>query len=1286
MRQIRKIKVAKIDLGFHIGLYFGFVLIGILGLAAAIGSAAPASGGTAPATFLTGPNTGDPLAIARRYLEQNKAALGLSSVDIAGAVVTDHYTTSHNGVTHVYLRQQYQGIEVHNANININIAADGSVINLGNRLVSGIDTAVNTTVPFLTRGEAISAAAHSLGLDPAKGPVSRRPILPELVYQPVAGDRVRLAWELEIYELDASDWWSMRVDALTGAVLDQKNYVAQDSYEVYPLPVESPGHGSRSIISSPADASASPSGWVDTQCTQGNNVDAYLDTNNSNSATGGDSARACNGVQNFIFPIDLGQEPSQYQDAAVTNLFYWNNIIHDVFYQYGFDEVSGNFQEDNGGKGGAGSDSVNAEAQDGGGINNANFATPPDGSNPRMQMYLWNLTSPSRDGDLDNGIVIHEYGHGISNRLTGGPGATLCLNNTEQAGEGWSDYFAVLMTMEAGDSGADPRGVGTYALGQPTSGPGIRDYPYSTDMGIDPRTYDEIKTAAVPHGVGSTWAAMLWEMTWALIAQYGFDADLYNGSGGNNIALQLVVDGLKLQPCSPGFIDARDAILLADQISNGGANQCLIWEAFAKRGLGFSADQGSSSSRSDGTEAFDVPLVCQEILYVTASGSPDPVEAGQVLTYSLQVQNNTTGTLTNVTATDTIPALTSYVANSATCGGSESGGTVTFPLGTMASGAAQVCEFQVTVSPSAATEIMSDDMENGTGLWAVSHGTGSQDWAMTNNNPNSPVTAWFGDDITTSSDQYLTMTNPVAIGGNAIMRFWHHYDTEADWDGGVVEISVNGGAWTDLGDKIIQNGYNGTINVNPASAISGQDAYTGNSGGYIETVVDLSSYAGNTVRGQFRMATDAFVGGDGWYVDDVEIIDDALLSNQACVTAAEGENDCDTVKTVITPLVGPPAPRITINPASLSSDQDPGVTITQALTIGNTGDALLTWDVMTDSGGVCSSPDNSLFWASAAPLNGQVNPSASTNVDVSFNSQGLEPGFSDSGALCVFSNDSGNSPVTVPLTLTVNDPTSTVDQMATGEIAGKGVVTGSYLDTRTDDGTSEVITEQQQGGKPSNRFDSLEHIWTFDLQSGIGLMINANAWVIEPVNDGDEVRLFYSGDNANYTWFYTITSSSSANDISVPIPDQGAGTFYIKAKDADKTKGHNNNASLYVDYLSIAEGGTSMPPSSIVMTVASLTDQSELSSRRNRWDGIVQVTVVEDGTSNPVEGAVVSGSWSNGASGGGSCTTNSSGQCTIKKANLKLNVPTVTFTVNNVTRGPGDTYVPSITAITLNAP
>ncbi|MDX1579300.1 MAG: M36 family metallopeptidase, partial [Gemmatimonadota bacterium] len=213
----------------------------------------------------------------------------------------------------------------------------------------------------------------------------------------------------------------------------------------------------------------------------------------------------------------------------------------------------------------------------------------------------------NRDSDLDNGVIIHEYGHGVSNRLTGGPSNASCLENEEQMGEGWSDYLGLIMTMREGDTPGQGRGIGTYVEFQETDGPGIRPHPYSTDMTVNPHTYNDIALESVPHGVGSVWAAMLWDMTWSLIEQEGFDPDLINGTGGNNIALQLVMDGMKLQPCSPGFVDGRDAILEADTLLNDGAYSDRIWIAFANRGLGYSADQGLSTSRSDGSEAFDLP-------------------------------------------------------------------------------------------------------------------------------------------------------------------------------------------------------------------------------------------------------------------------------------------------------------------------------------------------------------------------------------------------------------------------------------------------------------------------------------------------------------------------------------------------------------------------------------------------------------------------------------------------------------------------------------------------------
>jgi PKD repeat protein len=288
--------------------------------------------------------------------------------------------------------------------------------------------------------------------------------------------------------------------------------------------------------------------------------------------------------------------------------------MHDMTYHYGFDEEAGNFQELNYSGLGLGSDFVNAEALDGSGTSNANFSTPPDGNNGRMQMYVFTAFNPNgqdKDSGLDNGIIAHEYGHGISNRLTGGASNTSCLFNQEQMGEGWSDYYAMITTIDHGDNRNTKRPLGTYALGQAVDGPGIRNKLYSTDMAVNSYTYGDLKfTGGETHNIGEIWTVMLWDLTWDLIDTLGYDPDIMYGKGGNNVALRLVTEAMKLQVCSPGFVDGRDAILQADQLYYNGTYQCMIWKAFARRGLGYSADQGSSDNYNDGTEAFDIPPYC----------------------------------------------------------------------------------------------------------------------------------------------------------------------------------------------------------------------------------------------------------------------------------------------------------------------------------------------------------------------------------------------------------------------------------------------------------------------------------------------------------------------------------------------------------------------------------------------------------------------------------------------------------------------------------------------------
>ena len=741
------------------------------------------------------------------YLEGKKSDFNFKDRDLEQLVITNTYYSESTDITQVYLNQTFQGIKIFNVISSVAIK-DDQVFYYANRFLSSISDKVNATEPVFSPISAIQKVATHFELGSTQNiqqleydenryvftdsGISTQNIVVELVYVK-SEENLKLAWDFIIYTKDSKHWWNVRVNAVTNEIIEfndliltcsfEKNHehtehlnqldfnglmrdpssilVDGSSYNVFPLPIESPNHGSRQIIVDPESSNASPFGWhddngvlgADYTITRGNNVWAKDDAQGNNSNTGFSPDGSAN--LTFDFSLDFNISPLDYQQAAITNLFYINNMMHDIWFEHGFDESSGNFQATNYTNQGFGGDFVFADAQDGSGFNNANFGTPPDGSNPRMQMFLWSppgansndrvvvqngslvgtyeglgasfgaiLTSipvtsnlvlatdfgadiydacellinsaelngniavlrrgscefgakllavenagaigaivvnnvagdpismgsgadgdlvsiPSImitqsagealvtalingesitasllgpdltdfiDGDFDNVIIAHEYGHGISNRLTGGPFAASCLQNNEQMGEGWSDWFGLMITMTATDISENPRPIGTFAVSQSTTGNGIRPAPYSTDFAINGFTYNASNTLSQPHGIGFVWATMLWDLTWAYIDKYGFDPDLYNGNGGNNKVMKLVVDGLKLQPCSPGFVDGRDAILAADIATTGGVDQCMIWEVFAARGLGFNAQQGSSDSRSDQIEDFTMPF------------------------------------------------------------------------------------------------------------------------------------------------------------------------------------------------------------------------------------------------------------------------------------------------------------------------------------------------------------------------------------------------------------------------------------------------------------------------------------------------------------------------------------------------------------------------------------------------------------------------------------------------------------------------------------------------------
>lgn len=757
--------------------------------------------------------------IISEYLNVNKT----SSTDFDDLYVTKEIFSKKTGITNAYLSQRYKGVKIFNAVSSVGIK-NNKVFHFADKFETNISDNINAEKPSITPSQAVSKLANYLSLGNignlevleqkenktlfSKGNVSQENISVEKIYFKHSDGTLKLAWNLNVLTLDGKHWWSARIDAITGEILDLNDWILTcnfgdsnhnhnknpnnnfnlfkasnfsslvdgSQYNVFALPTESPNHGPRILVIEPADDLASPFGWHDDDgisepdytTTQGNNVIAQDDADGNN----GNGYQPNGGTTlNFDFTLDLTGQPSASLNASLTNLFYINNVVHDITYYYGFDEDSGNFQETHYTSSNfAGTqDPVIADGQDGSGINNANFGTPPDGFSPRMQMFLWessnghalninggsldggyvgipagfggalsetsltsdlvlsldddsgastdvydacdiitnsanlvgkiavinrgtcefgdkllavqnagaigaivitdnrpigvmgegvngssvtipsiminrddgdaiiaalnnaevingSLTLPPRiDGNYDNGVIIHEYGHGISNRLTGGADRADCLvacterdedgdcipaTNTEQMGEGWSDWFALMLTMKASDVGTTGRGIATFDTEQPIDGPGIRPFRYSIDRSLNPLTYDDTNNAvsiSAPHGVGSVWCTMLWDLTWAYIDKYGFDSNVYSGTGGNNKVMQLVMDGMKLQVCQPGFVDGRDAILAADMALSGGENQCMIWEVFAARGLGVNASQGSTLLRIDQVEDFNIP-------------------------------------------------------------------------------------------------------------------------------------------------------------------------------------------------------------------------------------------------------------------------------------------------------------------------------------------------------------------------------------------------------------------------------------------------------------------------------------------------------------------------------------------------------------------------------------------------------------------------------------------------------------------------------------------------------
>ena len=826
------------------------------------------------------------------------------------------------------------------------------------------------------------------------------------------------------------------------------------SYRVFAVPLESPDLGERTVVSEPADERASPFGWHDTdnragaefQTLRGNNVIAYQDTSNTDEIDLDGPDGGANLV--FDYDLDLTGRPEDNLEADLTNLFYWNNIMHDWSYRFGFTEVAGNFQQNNYGKGGRESDAVLAESLDGSSVNNASFSAPRDGAPGRMQMFKWkvgtdlNILSPEgiadvyrtgaagfgplveedltgdvvymlddrgavRDGcdqilnadeltgnialvdrglcnfsfkvyqaqeagavacivcnnlqnaqlitmaagdnaedvtipslflsredcalikanleagvqvsfgrtrelssSFDNGVVVHEYGHGISLRLVGGPSTSGCLQSDEEMGEGWSDFFALVLTQMETDEAALPRGIATFLRGEPRTSTGIRRYQYSTDMEINPQVHSHIRYTTRPHDVGEIWAAVLWDMYWKFIDIYGYDSTWQDPTSGNAIAVQLIMDGMKLQVCDATLTEARDAILDADELNFLGMHGCLIWEVFARRGLGIDAFAGDFIIRYDNVDGFKVPLSCSGSATVDKNMT-DLIEVGQVVDVSLHVSNYDTA-FANVSLIDRIPTGTEIINISTDVQWEIDGEEIIFDIGTLDVGDEYMITYQLnTEGMRPATSAHFDNLQ------------GEDPFITSTNESRLPGWALIAQEDTTTQIS-LAITKD-AVGGNSFAEIEHVFDVTEDAsiflfdhshnadlgiDGGVVEFSVDGGnTWVQApAEQFLVNPPDDIISdcftncpIPDYFYRNEREAFTGVKE-RLTSVIDLSAYIGEEVRLRFHYISLRFidtVGDIAWEIQEFEQLERKEISSQALLSSGDQMITQDVASTLI---------------------------------------------------------------------------------------------------------------------------------------------------------------------------------------------------------------------------------------------------------------------------------------------------------------------------------------------------------------------------------------------------
>jgi extracellular elastinolytic metalloproteinase len=613
--------------------------------------------------------TGNYIQRALDHVRMISRALGLTATQPAEFVADPNVQKTSSGAVSVHLQQQYKSIPIFQASKTVRFAPNGT---LKETVGSSVTVAQEVNLsPKLTSQEAVLKASDHVAVpqpdeqgaeDEFGQPLklssvdltgfqpqiitayATKPDRPMVFEAGPFGDKIkasliwfqlnadlRLTWEVLIAMPNYEEQYRTLVDAETGEILYCRQLVqsvaacgnvfridggSPRQMTAFPRPLADYG------LPIPHNLPAGfPDDWVTVDRTVGNSVNAHLGFNGPPSE---------GAVRDGVLTFDPSDPDGD--DQKILNIFYYNCVMHDFFYLLDFQEDDGNFQRDNFGRGGLQFDRVDARAHSGAVNGTANMWTPVDGINPEMNMGL--VTHTGRHTAFDSSVVFHEFTHGVSNRLVGGPANDRALEAHQSGGmgEGWSDYIACTINNSTV--------VGDWVFNDPG---GLRGFPYDSDF---PDNFGKLGTGRYsgftstgrrwPHPIGEIWCATLMEM---------------NRNIGDNLGVQLVVDALKLTPANPSFLDGRDAILTAidDMLESGDLSSDAhdsarrgIWEAFARFGMGPDAQSFGASLAGIvvdfNTPPFEEPELPEPDVRVEAAPNlaiPDNQPAGVSSTLSV---------------------------------------------------------------------------------------------------------------------------------------------------------------------------------------------------------------------------------------------------------------------------------------------------------------------------------------------------------------------------------------------------------------------------------------------------------------------------------------------------------------------------------------------------------------------------------------------------------------------------------------------------------------------------